>query len=321
VYAPFIFKSGALVDQRCNALSPVREVPFESLAAALTSTLFAYSLEINGSASMGAGALEAPTTHLRSYPVFDVQRLSSAEHKTLQKLAQAVWEHESPPDWTDNPKPGKCLQELDQWLLSKADDPITRQTLYKDLQTVCDARIVVAKDKNTTTKKHKSDSISNVAKSIAETIGKLLQSRRFPEDFCPIDKDDNFVSITLPRAALRKIDLHPFMDTAELRLTGGSGELLFSETLDLSIAEAIVRALLAGRESFMMIKKTAIAETGMMEFIKWFSKIKKKLEDGIASSALGTGYEEQLTMEVYKLVGLHPRIADKTLPNSITISR
>jgi len=140
VYAPFMFKRGALVDQRCNALSPLDGVPRNSLAAALTSTLFAYSLEINGAASMGAGALEAPTTRLRSYPVFDVRRLAPAEHATLERLAQAVWIHETPVDWIDKPKPGKHLRELDTWLLSRAGDLIAAEVLYKDLSAVCGAR-------------------------------------------------------------------------------------------------------------------------------------------------------------------------------------
>jgi hypothetical protein len=64
VFSPFLFAKPALVDQRCNSLTPVAGIDWQEVAAALTCSLFAYSLEINGSASMGAGALEAPTTKL-----------------------------------------------------------------------------------------------------------------------------------------------------------------------------------------------------------------------------------------------------------------
>lgn len=79
-YAPFVFNKRVLVDQRCNAIEPVAEVPAETLGALLTSTLFAYGVEINGSASLGGGALEAPTRQLRGYPIFDGRVLDGREH-------------------------------------------------------------------------------------------------------------------------------------------------------------------------------------------------------------------------------------------------
>jgi hypothetical protein len=314
VYAPFIFKKSVLVDQRCNAIAPLEGIPHDSIAAVLTSTIFGYALEINGSASMGAGALEAPTTRLRSYPVFDVRQLRSSEHKTLQHLAQEVWDHEAPLDWTENPNPNKHLRALDKWLLAKAGDPISPETLYKDLSSVCGERILVAKDKTRTTKKHKSDSIS-------ETIGKLLESRRFPEDFYSLGSGQDVVSINVARDSLRKIELQPFMHTAELTLRGDAPSPLFHASLDLSVAEAIVRALLAGRGSFTIVNDAKAAEAGVAAYLDWFSGIQKKLEDGIANSALGTGYEEQLTAEVFKLLGLHPLLTHKTFPHSITLAR
>jgi hypothetical protein len=270
---------------------------------------------------MGAGALEAPTTRLRSYPVFDIRRLRATEHKKLRQLAHAVWEHESPIDWTSNPTPAKHLRELDQWLLAQVSDPIRVETLYRDLHSVCQDRIMVANDKTRTTKKHKSDSISSVAKSIAETIGKLLESRRFPEDFIAAGTNAAVIPINLSRGSLRKIELHQFMHTAELRLMGDGPTPLFSESLDMPVAEAVVRGLLAGRGSFVVNNDAKATEEGVGAFLKWFASIETKLEDGIAHSALGTGYEEQLTSEVYKLLGLNPLVAQKTLPQSITFSR
>ena len=321
VYAPFLFKKATLVDQRCNAISPLKGISEDSIAAVLTSTLFGYSLEINGSASMGAGALEAPTTRLRSYPVFDVRQLRSSDHRILQRLANEVWENEAPIDWTNNHKPGKYLRALDKWLLSKVGDPISIETLYSDLSSVCGQRILVAKDKTKTTKKHKSDSISSVAKSISETIARLLESRRFPEDFCPAGIGQDVVSIDIADDSLRKIELHPFMHTAELTLSGDNPTPLFHADLDMSVAEAIVRALLAGRRSFSISNDAKVTESGVDAYLKWFSGIQEKLEDGIGNSALGTGYEEQLTTEVFRLLELHPLLAAKTFPLLIVLAK
>jgi hypothetical protein len=69
VFSPFLFETPTLVDQRCNSVNSNDGISWEEIAAALTTTLFAYSVEINGSVSMGAGVLEAPTTKIRSYPI------------------------------------------------------------------------------------------------------------------------------------------------------------------------------------------------------------------------------------------------------------
>lgn len=319
IYAPFVFSKATLVDQRCNALAPLQGIPWDSLAAVVTSSLFAYSLEINGSASMGAGALEASTSRLRSYPVLDVRTLSAAEHKELQRLAHAVWAGESPVDWIENPTPGKLLCTLDQWVLHKAGDPISLTTLYEDLRTVSGARIVVAKDKTRKTKKHKSESIGSVAKGIADFIRKLLEARRFPDDFCAAG--DPHLDIRIDPAMLRHIELRRFMHTADLRLAGNNSETLFEANLDWSVAEAVVRALLAGRTEFAVNLDPTVAETAVREFLKWFDKIREEVEKGIANSALGTGYEDQLTAEVYKMLGLHPLVAQSILPPVIGIAR
>lgn len=52
IYAPFIFDRPALIDQRLNSVSPAPGVTWQEIGAILTSSLFAYSLEINGSAAM-----------------------------------------------------------------------------------------------------------------------------------------------------------------------------------------------------------------------------------------------------------------------------
>ena len=100
-YAPFVFKRPVLVDQRCNAIEPAGGAPYGSVAAVITSTLFAYSVEINGSASLGGGALDVATTRLRGYPVWDVRLLTAQEHAEVQQLAADVWKYETPVNWGD----------------------------------------------------------------------------------------------------------------------------------------------------------------------------------------------------------------------------
>ena len=320
IYSPFVFKKPAVVDQRCNSIAVVKGLPEQSLAAAITSTLFGYALEVNGSASLGAGALEAGTTRLRTFPVFDIRQLNNEEHKTLQELAHRVWKHEKPLSWTTSPEPGEHLRALDSWLLKRAKNPISLETLYRDLASVCADRITVARDKTKTSKKIRSESISSVAKSIAESIRKLLESRRFPEDFTRLLPAAEMISISAPRDLIRRIELHPFMQTAELLLFGSDTQPLFQAELDRPVAEAVIRALLSGRGSFSIPNDHKAARTAVDEYLSWFSSIEKRLQDGIADSALGTGYEDQLTTEVFKILGLNPLVTEKDLPLHIDLA-
>ena len=184
VFAPLLFEDAALVDQRFNSIAPSDDICWEELAGLLTSTLFAYSVEINGSASMGAGALEAPTKKLRGYPIADIRALTKKDRKKLVSLAREVWKREIPVDWSsEDGSPGEALRELDGWLLKKCKREVSIERLYEDLGSVSRARIFVARDKVKKTKKHREDSIVSVAESIVKAIGPRLETRNFPDGF------------------------------------------------------------------------------------------------------------------------------------------
>lgn len=315
VYAPFIFNKPRVLDQRCNYIQPIHPLSWEILSAVLTSTIFAYGLEINGSASMGAGALEAPTSKLRSYPVFDPRPQSPQDKKALLKLAASVWSAEKPPDWAaEGTQPGPKLRALDEWLLTQTGTNIKADQLYSDLRATCAARIAVAHDKVTTTKKQKIDSVATVARGIAVPIAHILNSRQFPEDFAtPSDT----IPVHVSRGALRQIKIHSFFDTAELTLTGDGGQVLLEGNYNASVAEAIARAVLLGRQAFQVPAKREAAQACLSAFLTWFRQLRVRLDEAIAESALGTGYEDQLRAQVYQTLRIHPLVGDPILPGLI----
>ncbi len=146
VYAPLLFKAARVVDQRCNYVEPLDGLAWEPLAAVLTATTFAYALEVCGAASMGAGALEAATTRLRTYPVFDPRMLNTAEQAELVGLARVVWTQERPLDLgRADGRPGPGLLALDRWVLARAGGRLAAEQLYEDLHGSCDTRIRVAR--------------------------------------------------------------------------------------------------------------------------------------------------------------------------------
>lgn len=317
-YAPFIFKKARVLDQRCNYIEPLdsKSISWELLGAVLTSSLFAYAVEINGSVSMGAGALEAPTTKLRGYPVFDLKLLAKKEKEQLIKLGRAVWGAEKPIDWGANgTMPGAKLRKLDEWLLKYSDSKLTADEIYADLKATCIARIIVAQDKVRTTSKQKSDNVTSVANGIAEHFNRLLNARQFPDDFSKPSTDN--LGIYANRKSLRQIKIHTFFEKSEITFVGEGGKILLEGSYDAAVAEVIVRAVLLGRENFSVPAQQKDAQSILAEFFVWYEKFQSHLNKALDESAVGTGYEESVRSKVYEILKVHPAVGDRTLSSSI----
>lgn len=319
VFSPFLFDEPALVDQRLNSVTAheASGIAWEELGALLTLTAFAYSVEINGSSSMGAGVLEAPTTKIRDYPVLDVRRLKKAERRKLVSLARSVWADETPVDWSkDKVTVGKKLQALDQWFIELVGTSVNVERLYQDLHEACLARVGLAKDKVKKVNKKKTDNIGNVADNISAVVGSRIKSKSFPENFIDGELDINF---DVSRELVRGIQISPLLGELDLMFTGENGKKVVDVTYPQAQAEAIVRAVLWGRSSFQLTSNSRAMDKALNEFLVWASDIDNTISRAIADSALGTGYEDVLRLEVFKRLGLHPAALERNLPTSITL--
>ena len=318
VFAPFLFETPALVDQRCNSVAPNDDIKWQELAAILSSTLFAYSVEINGSASMGAGVLEAPTTKLRRYPFPDIRLLSRKDRRSLISLGTAVWKTGSPMDWSDETaQPSNALRELDSWLLKKIKRNVSLDTLYCDLQSVCLSRIAVAHDKSKKAQKQKADSIGSVAESIERAVSAKLNSRRFPEDF--VDGSSCDINFNFDRKNLKRIAIGRLLDLYEVVVVTKAGDVALKREFVQPLAEALIRCLLWGRSVFSISSDRATMAIAVDRFIEWLSAIDVEIDRLIAESALGTGYEDALRKEVYARLKVHPMTGAKRLPSQILL--
>ena len=200
-----------------------------------------------------------------------------------------------------------------------AGKSVSVDRIYDDLGAVCRARIVVAREKPRIERKRRRDSVTRVASSVAARVRGLLDLKRFPDDFMRVRGHD-VVELVIPRGQLRQIDLYSLMDTAELRLVGPEGEPIYEDNLPWPVAEVIVRACLLGRREFTVSADRAEAELALAKFHEWFREIKSGIETAIGESALGTGYEEALARETYRLLGLHGMVGEVRLPRAITVS-
>jgi len=317
VFSPFLFTKAALVDQRCNSLSALDGITWQELAAVLTTSFFAYSLEINGSASMGAGALEAPTTKLRSYPVLDVGALKPKQRIRLVELAKKVWDEEAPIDWSlAAASPGAQLRALDDWMLGITGASVDLSTVYRDIRETCQSRKLVANDKVKKTKKKHVENIATVADSITKVIGPKMQIRNFPDDFVNGAVLD--IALNVDRTFLRSVTLSHLLGSDDIQIASVSGDMLYEATLPNSVAEAIVRSLLWGRSQFAVSSDAKVMHKALTQFLKWVGEIEQDITTAIAESALGTGYEDALRREIYLRLGIHAISTQKVLPQQIT---
>lgn len=318
-YAPFLFDDAALLDQRLNSVVPVEGLQWQTLAAVLSSSVFAYSLEINGSMAMGAGALETPTKKLKDYPIIDV-RLLGDDSAHLGKLAEEVWSDEAPIDWSaEQPAVGIAQRALDAWLLKRATSKVDLDQLYNDLHTACQGRLLLASDKVKTTKSKRSGNIKGVAEGIASQVRPRLLLMNFPEDFLPREALDTEVHVSPELVA--NITLSHFMGEAELVVSSKDGSELLHLSESAAVVDAIVRAILWGRSSFRASSDRHATDEAIRSFLEWFEQLRTAIEEGVSTSALGTGYEEILRSEVFRALGIHPLAVARTLPELIQLER
>ncbi len=315
VFAPFVFQSPVLADQRLNSVSPRSGVSWEELAALLTLTAFGYSIEINGSSSMGAGVLEAPTTKVRSYPVFDIRQLKGEQRTQLVSLARAVWSHEPPMDWSKSKvEVGERQKALDRWALERIGTKVTLERLYRDLHEACITRIGLASDKIKKVNKKKTDNIGNVADSIVQQIKPRIKAKNFPEDFMEGPFDASF---EIDRKRVRSVQTHTMLGEIDVLFLDATRSKINEATYPVAMAESIVRALLWGRSTFQLASSPEKLHSALTEFIRWARDIEQAISRAIRESALGTGYEDQLRITVFKRLGIHPAVFEATLPSLI----
>lgn len=308
VYSPFIFETAAAVDQRCNYVLPLEGIDWRILGAALTSSLFAFSAESFGSASMGAGALELATTMIHGLKVVDIRGLKDEQAiQDLITLADKVWTDTAPVDWCVAEKPPQKVIELDKWFLSQIETKITLDRVYADLVATLKSRLIVAEDKNAQKKKREQVNIDTVAHGIAETVRPLLESRSFPESF--LENGTNTTSLDLSHAGKLDIECHPIMTQAALAIRDDRGNVLAEGQYPRSVAQVIVKALLMGRRKFSHPTETASADRALKGLAEWLPKLLNKIAVGCGMSAVGTSYEEDVYNRVLEILHLDRHVS------------
>jgi hypothetical protein len=305
-YSPFLFGHAVALDQRCNFIQPHEGTDWRMLAAVVTSSLFALSLEVHGAASMGAGALEVATSKLREVRVPDIRALSRKELSELVGNGERVWRQDKPVDWRRVNEPGRFLQELDQWLLDRMGHRVSRERLYSDLRQTCRARFLLSEDKRKALKKSQVQDIESVAKTVASSVRQLVEGKRFPEAFVSTGPT---LQLDFRGTDKLGVEISPLFSETHLVVRDLAREAILAEGMyPREVAEVIVRALLMGRRNFDVPADALVARSVLAEFKGWFSNIHDRIEEGFRASALGTRFETELRRVVMAMLGIDARV-------------
>jgi len=301
-FAPFFFPEPQVLDQRCNYLEPNRGVPWEVIAALLTSSLFALSIEVTGSASMGAGALEIPTRLLARVMVPDPRKLKPADIKKLVRFARAVWSSSSPINWRDgSSKPGKDLQSLDAFVLEMVGSSISVADLHDAVRETTRTRLRLGELKAQMSKSAESADIGTVAQAIIRSLRTEMNAVRFPESFIPVG--ETISTIEFDDSLDLLVTSKPLLTEIEVLVQSPAGEVLLKSTMKKSVGETLIRALMMGRRKFTLPCDEKVASAALEGFFARVLPIARRIEEECAASSLGTRFEGKIKTSAYESLG------------------
>lgn len=267
---------------------------------------------------MGAGALELATEQIHGLRVVDLRDLKddARAKKDLIALGEAVWTKTKPVNWEETEKPPQEMQDLDQWLLSRMCSTVTLDRLYADLVRTMEARLTVAEDKGIQIRKHQELDIAAVARSVADSVRPLLESKSFPDAFIPAGAKAQPVDFS--RATKLEVECRPMMSEATLVVRNGSAVLLEGQ-YPRSVAQVIVKSLLLGRRVFHYPEEPPVAAAALSEFAGWFPRVLDRIATGCGMSAVGTSYEEHVHNAVLQVLHLDPNISQPEFFGNVSL--
>ena len=319
-YAPLVFEDAQVLDQRCNYINPRDGLQWTELAAMLTSSVLALSVEAEGSASLGAGALELPTTKLARLRVPDIRGLSRKERKRLVQLARTVWDEEEPVNWTDSdPQISEALRELDQFVLDEFGGGVSAQQLYLGIKTSVATRRRVAEAKGKAQKAAKTADVAAVAEGIVKGLKSQTDAARFPEFF--VAEDCVTRPLELDPRQPYSVHRQPFLGTVHVRVEDADGQIVYEDSFGQAIGEMLVRALMLGRRKLDFPDEEAIAAATLRKFFVWIRPILDALEEACMNSTLGSRYDSEVLQTAYRQLGWSEHVADAVLPERILLKK
>jgi hypothetical protein len=306
-YAPFVFDQPVVLDQRLYLLFPVTGISVDVLTAFMVSSLFPLSLETNADLGLGAGVLTLSTAGLKHLPCPDLAAIEASESwpKVKSQLLKVL---ESPtPTAAELPK-ASAVRRLDGLLLqalgisaSRAKEPSEAAAM------LARARLDRSKQRKLVRAAASAADIERTSQPVVERLRAWWAARAFPQDYVPDGAATR--AIHLPDGVL-KVELTYLMGQLTVEISDASGKQVFSDEMDASSGELVLRCLQLGRRSF----KVTCDERESYELLSILYGLCDEFTDAfrmeIEHTSLGSLYETalgRLVLEKLKidLPGLH----------------
>ena len=295
-----------------NYLLPKEGIDWKLLAALLTSSIFALSLESAGSTSLGAGALELPTTKLSKIMVPDIRKCDSTDIDQIISAANEIWSYEQPYNWkNDSLELAGRYNKLDTIFLHSFGIKIDTEELYSGIRQTINSRLILASEKNKARKNSLATDINSIASAIVNSFDPQINSYRFPESFIPDNVDT--VPISFDPNVKLIVSAKPFLTETDIEISSSEGHILFESSVTKSVGEVLVRSLLIGRRTFVIPKREETAQLILDEFWTWLPPIFQSILDECSSSSLGTRFEQEIRLSTLTLLNWSDNLIQKNL--------
>ena len=306
-YAPFVFDEPRVLDQRLYLMCPKGDLSFEVLAAYLASSLFALSLETNADLGLGEGVLTLGANNLRALPSVDLDVVEASPGRgEVTEAADALMECEPPEvrQLAEHPE----LRQLDQALVRALGfDPARAEELETAVIRLAEARLSRARQRSALTSQAARVDIQSVSDSVAQSLETWLKARQYPEDFMPGESTQR---MNFPAGQL-EIALAPMLDTCRVVVHGENGTIL-DDTLNLHVAEVLLRALQMGRRVFSLPGTADAAIQALHGFSSLLEEFEDQFAQVVAATGLGDRHRDAVLSKA--LATLHMPLRELRLP-------
>jgi hypothetical protein len=297
-YAPFLFDTRVLLDQRLYVVNPRPDVDWEIIAAYLSSSLFPFALETTANLSLGVGYLTFGTYALRRLPCLDLRALTEARDASgIREAAEVVYK-ESPPD-AEAYVASRAIRDLDGLLLGTAGfKPARGREIEEHTAHFARVRKELSSLKQKAPKASSAADIDAVATQIADVIAPWLSARRYPEDF--IGASPRLSLLIAGDYLVMNVD--NVLGQCHVRVEDDKGHVAYEDDLSELVAHVLLTTLHLGRREFSIPTEDAAADQALQALESLVDGFETRFSEALSDQSIGTKYGPQVRGSVLRKV-------------------
>ncbi|MEV5303755.1 hypothetical protein [Streptomyces diastaticus] len=301
LYAPFIFEEPTLVDQRLYTVTARAGIDEDLVKAYLCSSLFPLSLEVNADLGLGAGALTLNVRSITGLPAPDLKKASEEDLAEVRRALKAVLAQGTISALSF--EKSREIRRLDTALLDVLGISADAQDLGREVSRLANSRKTLASKRKSLQAAAADLDIGSVAESLYERLNSWLSGRQFPEDY---QESSTRVPFVFPASAL-SVQAMSIMGQCDISVSQSEGKrsVLYSESVDASFAEVILRSLQMGRRNFEVANAPDDCMRALDELGRFLDEIEERLSSGMAEMGIGPRWEGEVRRRVLDRAGLH----------------